>query len=168
MANARDRKEAVAEVRLGRRARRRSRAPASREEIELVAVGVGRVHDRRARAEAALACEQLDRAQAVLGEALIDLTRLLVGVYVQRQVVLGRVRAELAQRVGRARANGVGGDTDRDPVVAQRLELAQVLGHGLLAEARAAAAQVARVQADERDARLGCGLGAARASSSPR
>ena len=82
-----DRQEAVAEVRLGRRARADARA-GGREQVELVAVGVRRVDDGRARAEAAARVEQLDRAQAVLGEALLDLARLLVGVDVQRQLVL--------------------------------------------------------------------------------
>ena len=113
VADARDRQEAVAEVRLGRRADADARAGVA-QQVELVAVGVRRVHDRRPRAEAALACEQLDRAQAVLGEALLDLARLLVGVHVQRQVVLGGVPPELAQRVGRAGAHGVGGDADAD------------------------------------------------------
>ena len=82
-----------------------------------------RVHDRRPLAQAALAFEQRDRPQAVLGEALLDLPRLLVGMDVQRQRVRVGVGAELAQRVGRAGAHGVGGDADCDPVRAQRLEL---------------------------------------------
>ena len=71
-------------------------------------VGMRRVHDGRPRAEAAFSREQLDRAQAVLGEALVDLARLLVGVHVQRQVVLGGVAAELAQarRPGRRGRSG--------------------------------------------------------------
>ena len=44
-----------------------------------------------------VAVEQLDRAQAVLGEALLDLARLLVGVDVQRQ-------ARAPPRSGRSRA----------------------------------------------------------------
>jgi hypothetical protein len=43
------------------------------------------VNDGRALAQATGPVEQLDRADAVLGEALLDLTRLLVGVHVQRQ-----------------------------------------------------------------------------------
>ena len=55
-----------------------------------------------------VAREQLDRPQAVLGEALVDLARLLVGVHVQRQVVLGGVAAELARarRPGRRARSG--------------------------------------------------------------
>ena len=61
--------------------------------VELVSVRVGRMHDGRARAEAAALVEQLDRPHTVLGEALLDLARLLVGVDVQRQLVLGGVAA---------------------------------------------------------------------------
>jgi hypothetical protein len=42
------------------------------------------MNDRRVRAEAAGALEQLDRPAAVLGETLLDLPRLLVSVDVQR------------------------------------------------------------------------------------
>ena len=59
---ARDRQEAVAEVRLGRRARADPRAGGG-EQVELVAVGVRGVHDRRAGRQAALAVEQLDRPE---------------------------------------------------------------------------------------------------------
>ena len=74
--------EAVAEVGLGRRAGADTRAGA-REQVELGAVGMRCVHDRRALAEAAGPVEQLDRPDAVLGEALLDLARLLVRVHVQ-------------------------------------------------------------------------------------
>ncbi len=47
-----------------------------------------RVDDRRSLGQAARPCEELDRTAAVLGEALLDLLRLLVGVDVQRQAVL--------------------------------------------------------------------------------
>jgi len=73
------RREAVAEVGLGRRAGTDPRA-SRREQVELVPVGVRCVHDGRARAEATADVEQLDRAQSVLGEALLDLAQLLVGV----------------------------------------------------------------------------------------
>ena len=79
-----DGEEAVAEVRLGRRAGAHACA-GRREQVELVAVRVRRVDDRRARRQAAARVEQLDRPQPVLGEALLDLARLLVGVDVQRQ-----------------------------------------------------------------------------------
>ena len=61
-------------------------------------------------AEAALAGEQLDRPEPVLGEALVDLARLLVGVDVQRQLVLaprsGRARVERTRPGRRARSGG--------------------------------------------------------------
>ena len=119
-----DRHEAVAEVRLGRRADADARAGLG-EQVELVPVRVRGVDDRRARAEAAARVEQLDRAQPVLGEALLDLARLLVGVDVQRQLVLGGVAPELLEPVARAGADGVGGDADADPGAPQRLELAR-------------------------------------------
>src|SRR5262249_19532702 len=87
-ADALDWEEPVPEIRLGRRARADARAGA-REQVELVAVRVGRVDDGRALGEAAGSLEQLDRPDAVLGQALVDLPRLLVGVHVQRQA-LGR------------------------------------------------------------------------------
>ena len=108
--------EPVAEVGLGRRARADRRAAVA-EQVELGAVGVGGVHDRRPLAEAAAGGEQLDRADTVLGEALLDLPRLLVGVDVERRAPRGRVAAELLQPVARAGAHGVGGDADRDSVV---------------------------------------------------
>ena len=66
-------------------------------------------------AEAARAREQLDRAAAVLREALLDLLRLLVRVDVEREPFGGRVGADLLEPVGGARAHGVGGDADADP-----------------------------------------------------
>jgi hypothetical protein len=42
------------------------------------------VDDRRARRQAAGVCEELDWPAAVLGETLLDLSRLLVGVNVER------------------------------------------------------------------------------------
>ena len=80
------------------------------------------------RAEAAGVGQQLDRAAAVLGQALLDLARLLVGVDVERQRLVRRVAPELLEPVARAGANGVGGEPDPDSFVAQRLELAEVLG----------------------------------------
>ena len=98
------------------------RAPACAEQVELAAVGVRRVHDRRARAEAAALGEQLDRAQAVLGEALLDLARLLVRVHVQRQAVLRRVRgrAPRASRAGRRARSGGRRRRGRRPRAAPR------------------------------------------------
>ena len=84
-ANALGRQEAVAEVGLGRgaaqivapdEARRSSSAPSAWVACTTVVLRL-----------AAGAGEQLDRSAAVLGEALLDLLRLLVGVDVQREVV---------------------------------------------------------------------------------
>ena len=72
----------------------------------------------------------------------------------ERQIVLCGVPAQLAQRLRRARANGVGCDTDCNAAVPQRLELAEILRDRSLPKARAPAPEVARVQADEGDARL--------------
>ena len=55
-------------------------------------------------AETAAACEQLDRPHAVLGEALLDLARLLVGVDVERQALPRGVRPiSSSQSRGQAR-----------------------------------------------------------------
>ena len=106
-----DGQEAVAEVGLRRRAGADACAGLG-EQVELCPVGVRRVDDRRPLAEAAAPREQLDRAHTVLGEALLDLARLLVGVDVQGQALARCVRAELLEPVGRTRAHGVGGNSD--------------------------------------------------------
>src|SRR5207302_6075349 len=85
-ADALDGEESVAEVGLRRRARAHARTRAC-EEVQLVAVRVRRVDDRRPRREAVGSLEELDRTEAVLGEALLDLARLFVRVDVQRQLV---------------------------------------------------------------------------------
>jgi hypothetical protein len=87
----------------------------------------------------------------VLGEALLDLPRLLVRVDVERQVVLLRVSADLVEPVGRARANGVRGEPDAGAGVAKRLDLPEVVRGGLLAEPWQAAAAVSAEQEDELD-----------------
>ena len=96
---------------------------------------------------------------AVLGEALLDLARLLVRVHVQRQPVLRRRSAELLEPVARAGAHGVGGDADADACGAELLEPAQVVGDRRLAEAVDAAARVGDVEEHELDARFGRRLG---------
>ena len=55
---------------------------------------MGRVDDRRVRSEAAGVGEQLDRTEAVLREAFLDLAGLLVGMDVQRQALRICVPAE--------------------------------------------------------------------------
>ena len=121
------REKAVREVGLGRQAGADGR-PARREQVELGTVGMCRVHDGDVRAEAAGAVEQLDRAAAVLGEALLDLPRLLVRMDVQRQTFGLRVAADLLEPVPRAGAHGVGGEADADAVGSQRFQLGEILG----------------------------------------
>jgi CDP-diacylglycerol---glycerol-3-phosphate 3-phosphatidyltransferase len=112
------------------------------------------VHDRRPLAEATGAVEQLDRPDSVLGEALFDLPRLFVCVYVERQPFGGCVAANLLQPILGARAHGVGGDADGNSAAAQILDLAEVLGDRLLPEARQASASVGGEQQDNPDPRL--------------
>ncbi len=158
MKHALDREKAVAEVGLGGGADADARAR-GRDQVKLVPVGVRRVDDRRARTETAARVEQLDRPQTVLGEALLDLARLLVGVDVQRQPLLGRVAAELLEPAARAGADGVGGEADADPPGTQLLDLVEVRGYGVLPEALQAAARIGDVKEDELDSRLGRSLG---------
>ena len=131
-----------------------TRAPASASRSSSHRVGVRRVDDGRARAEAAGAVEQLDRPDAVLGEALLDLARLLVGVDVQRQP-LGSARSGRSPRASRPgrRARSGGRRRRAAPALAQRLDLAEVLGRRLLAEAREPAAPVRGEEQDERRCR---------------
>ena len=151
-------KEAVAEVCLGRRARADDCAGRG-EEVELGAVRVGRMHDRRALGEAAGARQQLDRAAAVLGEALLDLLRLLVGMDVERELVLARVPPDLLEPVGGARADGVGGDPDAQPGIPEPLDLLEEFRDRLLAEAGETSARVGDMEEDELDPRGCSGLG---------
>jgi hypothetical protein len=72
-------------------------------------------------------------------------------VDVQRQLVRGGVAAELLEPVAWACTDGVGGDADPDPGGAQLLELAEILGHRLLAEAIDPPARVGDVEEDELD-----------------
>ena len=94
-----------------------------------------RVHDRRALRQAAGSGEELDRTAAVLGEALLDLFWLLVGMDVEREPFGHRVAANFLEPVRRARANGVGGDADVDPARRQHLDLFEELGDRGLPEA---------------------------------
>ena len=118
-----------------------------------------RVHDGRPLAEAACAGEQLDRPDAVLRDALLDLARLLVGVHVQRQLFALGVRAELLEPVGGTRAHGVGRDTDAHARRAQLLELLEVRGDRLLPETVDPTARVRDVEQHELHARSCCRLG---------
>ena len=115
---------------------------------------MGRVHDGRPRPKATGLGEQLDRPQPVLGEAFVDLPRLLVGMHVQRQLVLVRIGAELFEPAAGARADGMGGEADADADRAQLLHLPQVVGRRGLPEAVETAAPVGGEKDDERDPRL--------------
>ncbi len=152
-AHALHRQEAVAEICLRRQAGTDTRT-GSRNQVELSAVGVRRVHDRRALAEAAGPIQQLDRPDPVLREALVDLAGLFVRVHVQRQPLCGRVAADLLEPVLGTGADGVGGDPDRDSPTAQVLDLPQVLRDRLLPETRQAAASVRGEQHDDADSCL--------------
>ena len=78
----------------------------------------------------------------MLGEALLDLTRLLVRVHVQRQRLRCGVAADLLEPVRRTGAHGVGGDADCHAALTQTFDLPEVLRHRLLAEARQATARI--------------------------
>ena len=76
------------------------------------------MHDHGPRAEAAGLGEQLDRPPAVLGDAVLDFARLLVGVNVQDEPLTVRVAPDLAQPVRRTGPDRVGGNADRKPASA--------------------------------------------------
>ena len=120
-----DAQEAVAEIGLGRRAGADARSGGS-EQVELVVVRMRGVDDGRPLAEATRVGEELDRAAAVLLEALLDLAWLLVGVDVEWQPLLECVGADLLEPRAGAGADGVGGDPDGDSRGAERLDLLEV------------------------------------------
>ena len=152
-----DGEETVAEVRLRRRAH--ADAPARRrQEVELGVVRMRSVHDCRPRAETAGLGEKLDRSKPVLGHTLFDLARLLVGVNMEHQLLALRIPADLAQPVRRARAHGVGRDTDARSLGTKLLDLRQVGGRGLLAEPLDAPATVGGQQEHKLDSRSTGGL----------
>jgi len=103
----------------------------------------------------------------VLGETLLDLAGLLVGVNVERHPLAGRVAADLLEPLHRAGAHGVGGDADGEALPAQSLDLVEKHMYGVLPEALDAASCVGDVQQHELDAclrrrvRRGTGLGGA-------
>ena len=109
--------------------------------------------------QAARVGEELDRAAAVLLEALLDLAWLLVGVDVQRQLLARGVPADLLEPRARAGADGVGGDADGDSGGAERLDLVEVGGDGGLAHAIETAALVGDVEQHDRDPGLRGRLG---------
>ncbi len=156
-AHALDRQEAVPEVGLRRRTGTDA-CTGSGDQVELGAVCMRRMHHGRAVTEAAGPIEQLDRPDAVLGETLLDFAWLFVSVHVQRQLLRSRVAADLLEPVSGACAHGVGGDADENPAAAQFLNLLQVFGDRLLAEARQTAPSVGREQDDDADAGLFRGI----------
>ena len=85
------------------------------QEVELAVVGVGRMDDGGSWAQAACTPEKLDRPDAVLLDALVDLARLLVGVDVEWQALPLGIGADLLEPVGRAGADGVGAQPTRTP-----------------------------------------------------
>jgi CDP-diacylglycerol--glycerol-3-phosphate 3-phosphatidyltransferase len=145
--------EAVREVGLGGEAGAHGGAGVG-EQVELGAVGVRGVHDGHVRTEAPGLFEQLDRPAPVLGEALLDLLRLFVGVHVEGQPLGGGVAADLLQPASLTGADRVGGKADRNSGAAQLLELAQVVGDRGLPHALEPAAAVRSEQQDEHDACL--------------
>src|SRR4029077_7627370 len=110
-----NRQKAVPHIRLARRAGADAH-PRRPDQVGLVPVGLRGMHDGRTRTETAAGVEQLDGPDVVLGEALLDLAWLLVGVDVQRQLMLGGVASELLEPPARAGTDGVGSDADADPV----------------------------------------------------
>ncbi len=147
------RREAVAEVRLCRGADA-DPSPSLGDQVELDIARVCSVHDRGSRAEATRLRKQLDGSDAVLGDALLDLAGLLVGVDVEHEAFRRRVAPDLLEPVPRARPDGVGGDADLDPGLAQALDFVEVCGHGFLAKAGDASAAVGDVEEDEVDVDL--------------
>ena len=103
--------------------------------------------------------EQLDRADAVLGEALLDLARLLVGVDVQRQALARRRsgRSPRASRAGR-RARSGGRRRRASPRRAQRLDAARGTRRPTPAGSGRARRARRRREEHELDARLRGGL----------
>jgi CDP-diacylglycerol---glycerol-3-phosphate 3-phosphatidyltransferase len=146
------RHEPVAEICLRRRAEA-DPCPSFREEAELPVVCVSPVDDRRAGPQAAGVREELDRAYPVLGQALLDLPRLLVGVYVEDEAFAIGVCADPLEPVRRAGTDGVGGDSDSHAPFRELRDLLEVGGDRSLAEAVDPAAGVRHVQEDELHAR---------------
>ena len=107
------------------------------------------------RGETARVRKELDGATVVLLEALLDLSRLLVGVNVEWQSLTRRVSSDLLQPRTGARADGVGGDADRNPRLPKRLDLREVRSDGRLAHPFEATALVGDMEQHDLDARFG-------------
>ena len=111
---------------------------------------MGRVDDRRPLAETACLGEKLDRADAVLRHALLDLTGLLAGVHVENEVLRLGEACDLDEPLARACSDGVGGEPDRDAILAQALDFLEIRRHRRLPHALDPAAGVCDMEADER------------------
>ena len=94
----------------------------------------------------------------MLGEALLDLLRLLVGVHVQRELVGEGVAGDLLQPVRGTGTDGVRCEPDSDPVGAELLHLAEIVRNRVLPEAGQSSAPVRDVEEHERDAGCLCRL----------
>ena len=82
----------------------------------------------------------------MLGEALFDLLRLLVGVNVDGKLFALCVARDLPQPVGRARAHRMRSEPDRKARRAEALDLGEVGANRLLAEAGEATTSVRDVK----------------------
>ena len=118
MLDAGRREEPVAEVSLRRRAGA-DRGSVGRHQVELRAVRMGCVDDRGAIRQAPRAGEQLDRAAPMLGQAFLDLPRLLVGVNVEDEALAIGIARDLLEPCARTGTDGVGSETDHDALRAQ-------------------------------------------------
>ena len=133
------------------------REPGGGQQVELVAVGMGRVHDRRAGCQTALrgraARSAADRARPGIPRSRAPARRRGCGAGARARRRSGRA---LQRRAGQARTEW-GARPTRIPVLASVSSSRRYVGDRVLAEPRRAAAQVAGVEADERDPGLGSG-----------
>src|SRR5215218_1835965 len=128
------------------------------QQVELVVVGVRGMDDRRSRPEAAGPVEQLERTDAVVGKALLDLAGLLVRVDVEREAFGAGITPDLLEPVGWAGADGVESTADTESVSLELFELGQILRGRALAEARAAITGVGREEKRDLDVGVRGGL----------
>ena len=112
---------------------------------------VGCVDDRRVRTETPGVVEDLDRPAPVLREAFLDLTRLLVGMHVEDELLALRRLADGLEPVDRAGAHRVRRETDARPGVAKLRDPFEVLHDGALPEARDTASAVGDDEQHELD-----------------
>ena len=161
-----ERREAVAEVRLGRRAQAHGRSRV-REQVELRRARMRGVDDRRRRAEAAAPREQLDRAarrarRGTPRSRAVARTRARGG----RDSSRCRVAPDLGQPRGRAGTHGVGGEADAGAALPEPLDLPEVVVDRRLPESLEAAALVRGEQEHELEPGRSAASTAANASAS--